>query len=109
TPFDGGSSQQPLERLLDIWYRSQSSPDAGGGYKSWITSVFAAGDTILDSVGSDEFWPVDGSGNLLTIESVKLVGDAAPQYPVKGDFWGSYVATLKLNYFPLVNPQKVRY
>jgi hypothetical protein len=106
TPYDGGASDLRLRRLLDVWYRSQAILDPGGGYKSWIKETFAAGDKIIDSVGDDEFWPEDTDGNLLTIESIKLVGDVAPDYPTGDAVFGDYVGTLECKYFPKVNPAK---
>lgn len=102
---DGGPADFRLWRLVDVWYRSQVVQDPGGGYRVWMTSVFAAADTIINSIGCDGFWPEDSMNNLLTIESIKMVNDAPPDYPTApGSTYGDYVCTLEVIYYPLVDP-----
>lgn len=103
---DAGSGQLQMLRLVDIFYRSEAIADPGGGYKSWIIEVFEAGDAIIDSVGDDNYWPEDANGNLLTIESIKLIGDVAPDYIQAGSVFGDYVGTLSCLYFPAIDPTK---
>lgn len=103
---DGGGAQLEILRMVDIFYRSQQIADAGAGFKSGIKEMFVKGDQIIASVGTDEFWPEDALDNLLTVESIKLVGDAEPDYPSKGGVFGSYVATISCLYMPNVNPAR---
>ena len=106
TPYDAGPGQFELHRYVDVYYRSQAIAQAGGSYQAWITSLCAAGDQILNSVGSDGFWPEDENGNILTNETIKAVGDAAPTYPRGNAVFGGYVATLSITYMPNVNPNR---
>ena len=97
---DGGGGQLQMLRMIDVWYRSEAVQDPGGGYKAWLTETFEAGDTIIDSIADDDFWPEDDDGNLLTIESIKLVGDVEPAEPKPGAVYGDYVCTIACLYFP---------
>jgi hypothetical protein len=101
---DGGAAELRMNRMVDIYYRSQGTPDPGGGWRAYVAAVFIAGDTVINSVGNDEFSPEDADGNLLTLETIKLVGDSAPDYPRPASVYGSYVCTLEIAYFPLVDP-----
>lgn len=106
-PYDGGPAQFPIRRYVDIFYRSQAVADPGGGYKEWITSVFVAGDEIINSVGNDSFWPEDLQGNLLTVESIKMVGDVPPDYITPGSVYGDYICTIECKYFPAIDPTRM--
>lgn len=104
--YDGGAAQLPMQRHIDIWYRSEAMSDQGGGLKEWIKAAFIKADQVIDSVGNDNFWPEDADGNLLTVESIKLVGDAEPSRPGNHTAFGSYVCTLDIKYFPAIDPTK---
>jgi hypothetical protein len=106
SPYDGGAGQLPMIRRVDICYRSESVADPGGGFKTWIKSTFVIADEIIDSVGNDLFFPEDTDGNLLTIESIKLVGDVEPDHVRNASAYGDYVCTLECKYFPKVDPTK---
>jgi len=105
-PYDGGACDLRLVRYLDIWVRSAAIADAGGGIRQWIIDTFDLGDKIINSVGNDNFWPQDEDENLLTIESVKLVGDVPPARPKNDSTWGDYVGTVSVVYFPKIDPTK---
>lgn len=105
TPYDGGAGQLMMQRHLDIWYRAQAITDSGGGLKEFVKATFAAGDSIIASVGHDNWWPTNTDGELLTIESVKLAGDVPPARPNNAGAFGDFVATLWVLYFPKINPQ----
>jgi len=105
TPYDGGGFDLRMKRMVDVWLRAEVAvPDPGGGFKTWITQMFDQGDGVIGSVGTDDFWPEDVDGNLLTIASIKLVGDAAPDYAALNAVYGTFVATLEVIYYPKVNP-----
>lgn len=103
---DGGGAQLEMLRMVDVWYRSEAVADPGGGFKAWVRETFVKGDAIIASVGTDEFWPQDNLGNLLTVESIKLIGDSEPAYPTAGSVFGTYVATLSCLYMPSVDPAR---
>lgn len=106
-PYDGGPAQFPIRRYVDIFYRSQAVADSGGGYKEWIKSVFVAGDEIINSVANDNWWPTDIMENLLTVQSVKFIGDAPPDYITPGSVFGDYVCSIECIYFPAIDPTKM--
>lgn len=103
---DGGPAQFQVLRYVDVWYRSEAIPDPGGGFKTWITEVFAAADRVINSVGLDGFWPEDADRNLLTVQAIQLVGDVPPDYVKPGSVYGTYVATLSVLYMPAIDPTR---
>lgn len=104
--YDGAAADLRMRRMIDVYYRSEAIRDPGGGWKSWLIETFAKGDSAINSIGNNNFWPADVLGNLLTIESIKLVGDAAPEYPAEASVFGDYVCTLEANYYPAVDPAR---
>lgn len=106
SPQDGGCAHFRMVRYMDVFYRSESISDPGGGKKAWLTETFQAADAIIDSIGNDQFWPEDGAQNALTVLPISLASDQAPQYPAPNGAFGKYVCTLKVDYLPDVDPTK---
>jgi len=102
---DGGPADFQIERLVDLWYRSEPNSDSQSSFQTWLKTTFAAIDNILNSVGSGGFWPEDADGNLLTIEAIDLETDSPPNYS-RGSVFGDYACTLRCIYYPLVNPSR---
>lgn len=107
-PTDGGAWDFRLSRHLDIYVRSQSVKDAGGGNKSWVVSHFALSDLILNSMlaetGYGTFWP-EKNGEFLTTMPIKVFTDAPPERKSDGSVWGDSVCTLEVHYMPNITPQ----
>jgi len=112
TRYDAGAGQLPMERKVEILYRSQAPEDYRSqdaktrrtALKTWMRAKFTKGDQIINSVGSDSFWPQDSDGNLLTLQAIKLDRDAAPNHPNNSTLYGDFVCTLVCVYFPEIDP-----
>jgi len=100
---DGGDFDFRCSRIVDIRLRSLAIQDMGASNKQWIKDQFVRHDQILNSVGNGRFEPIS-DGKKLTLQSIKLRSDLAPERKGTSDVWGDSVCLIEVRYLPLVVP-----
>jgi hypothetical protein len=100
---DGGDFDFRVTRIVEIRLRSLAITDSAATNKQWVTDQFIKHDKILNAVGNGRFEPVV-RGKKLTLQSIKLRSDLAPERKGTRDTWGDSVCALEARYLPKVTP-----